>query len=47
MASVGPHAEKFNIVSNDHVRTRDFPASDQKYPFWANVVQNIKIVSLS
>ena len=42
-------AEKFNIVSNDHGRTRkcDFPVSDRKYPFWANLLQKIKIFSLS
>ena len=47
--SIGPQAENFNIVSNDHGRTHkcDFFVSDRKYRFWANLVQNIKIVSLS
>ena len=38
----------FNIVSNDHGRIHscDFFVSDQKYPFWANLLQNIRIVSL-
>ena len=42
-------AEKFNIVSNNHGRTRkcDFSVSNCKYRFWANLVQNIKKVSLS
>ena len=33
--SVGAHAEKFNIVSNDHGRTHkcDFSVFHQKYPF--------------
>ena len=44
-----PPAEKFHIVSNDHVRTHkcDFSVSNREYPFWGNLVQNIKIVSLS
>ena len=81
--SVGPRAEKFNIVSNDHGRTHGlflrkfgqeknqncqfklkfgtltnlnmqnsvvvftFSILDQKHTFWANLVQKIKIVSLS
>ena len=47
--SVGPLAEKFNMVSSDYGCTHkcDFSVSDQKYPFWTNLVQNIKIVSLS
>ena len=42
-------AEKFNTVSNNHGRTHecDFSVSDRKYRFWANLVQNIKIVRLS
>ena len=32
---VDSHAEKFNVVSNDHERTHkcDFSVFDQKYPF--------------
>ena len=47
--SVGPHAEKFNIVSNDHRRTHkyNFSVFIRKYPFWENLAHNIKIVSLS
>ena len=45
--SVGPCAEKFNIVSNDHGCTRDFSVSDRRYSFWENFVHNVKIVSLS
>ena len=39
--SVGPRAEKFNIVSNDHGRTYkcDFSVFERKYPFWANLVK--------
>ena len=46
---VGPHAEKFTIVSKDHGRTHkcNFSVSERKYLFWANLVQNIKIVSLT
>ena len=49
VVSVGPRAEKFNIVSNDHGRTQncDFSVFAWKYPFWANLVQKLKIVSLS
>ena len=44
-----PVWKKFNIVSNDHGRTKkcDFPVLDRKYPFRANLVQEIKIVSLN
>ena len=37
------------IVSNDYGRTHkcDFSIFDQKFPFWANLVKKIKIVSLS
>ena len=47
--SVGPHAERFNIVGNDHGHAEmcDFSVLCQKYPFWANLVQKIKTVSLS
>ena len=49
VASVGPCAEKFNMLSNDHGRTqkRNFSVLDQKYPFWVNLVQEIKIASVS
>ena len=45
---IGLRAEKFNIVNNDHGGRHkcDFSASDRKYPFWTNLVQNIRIVSL-
>ena len=44
-----PRAERFNLVSSDHGRTQkcDFSISDWKCHFWANLLQNIKIVSLS
>ena len=44
-----PPYRKFNIASNDHWPTRkcNFFVSDRKYPFWENLVQNIKIVILS
>ena len=47
--SVGPRAEKFNIVNNDHGRTYkcNFSVSDWKFLFWANLVKKIKIVGLS
>ena len=47
--SVGPRAEKFNIVSNDYGRTykSDFSVSDREHCFWTNFVQNIIIASLS
>ena len=49
LVSIGPSAEKFTIVSNDHGRTQKcyFSVLDGKYPFWANFVQKIKIASLS
>ena len=39
--SVGPRAEKFNIVSQNHGRTHkcDFYVFDQKFPFWENLVK--------
>ena len=47
--SVGPHVEKFNIVSNDQGCTEkcDLIVLDHKCSFWANLVQIIKIVNLS
>ena len=47
--SVGSRAGKFNIVSNNHGHTEkcDFFALVRKYHFWENLVQKIKIVSLS
>ena len=47
--SLGPHAKKFNIVSNDHGRTHkhDFSVFERKFPFWANWSTKNKIVSLS
>ena len=46
---VDPRTEKFEIVSNDGGRTQkcDFSDLDQKYPFQENLVQKIKIVTLS
>ena len=46
---VGPRAEKFDIVSNDHGFTQkcDFSVLDQKYSLWANFVQKFIIVKLS
>ena len=43
-----PACGKVCIVNNDHGRRHkcDFSASDRKYPFWINLVQNIKIGSL-
>ena len=43
--SVGPRAEKFDIVSNDLGRTHkcDFSVFDWKYSFWANLVQKSKL----
>ena len=37
-------AEMFNIVINDHGRTQksDFSFLDQKYTFWASLVQKSK-----
>ena len=36
--SIGPRAEKFNIVNNEHglMQKYDFSVLDQKYHFWAN-----------
>ena len=47
--SVYRHVEKYNIVSNDsgHTQKCDFFILDRKYPFLGNLVQKIKIVSLS
>ena len=41
VVSVGPRAEKFNIVCNDHGRTHKcyFSVFDQKFPFRANLVK--------
>ena len=49
LVTVGPCAEKFNIVRNDHGRTLkcDFLVLNRKYPFGANLVLENKIVSLS
>ena len=49
LLSVSPCAEKFNIVSNDNGCTQkcDFSIFDHKHAFWANLVQKIKIASLS
>ena len=43
--SVGHLANKFNTVSNDHGHMQKCNFSE--YQFWANLVQKIKIVSLS
>ena len=44
-----PCKKKINIISNDQGRTHksDFSVFKQKYPFWTNLLQKIKIVSLS
>ena len=49
VVSVGQRAENFNIVSNDYGRTGkcNFSVLDWNYAFWANLVEKIKIVSLS
>ena len=49
VVSVAFRVEKFNIKSNDHGRFQkcDFSVSHRKYSFWANLVQIIRIVSLS
>ena len=49
VVSVGSRAEKFNIVRNNHghMQRCEFSVLDQKHPFWANLAQKIKIVSLS
>ena len=43
--SVGHLANKFNTVSNDHGHMQK--CNFLEYQFWANLVQKIKIVSLS
>ena len=47
--SVDPRAERFIIGSNDHGRTQnyDFSVLDRKYPFFGNLLQKIKVESLS
>ena len=47
--SVGPRAEKFNLVSNDDGRMHkcNFSVFDWKFPFWANLVRKIRIVGLA
>ena len=47
--SVGPGTKKFNIVRNNHGHTQicEFSVLVSKHPFWANLAQKIKIVSLS
>ena len=49
VVSVGPCAETFNIVSNDHrhMQMCHFSAFGRKYPLCVNLVCKIKIVSLS
>ena len=39
--SVGPHAEKFNVVNNDRRRMLkcDFSVFKQKFPSWVNLVK--------
>ena len=39
LVSVGPRAKKFNVVSNDHVRTPkyNFSVFDWKFRFWTNL----------
>ena len=41
---IGPRAEKFNVVNNDHGRTHkcDFSVFHQKFPFSANLVKKKK-----
>ena len=43
-----PHGGKFNTISNDYERTQnyDFSVLDREYPFWVNLAQKIKVVSL-
>ena len=43
-ASVGPHTEKFNIVSNNHGCTHkcDISVFDRKYSFWAILIKKKK-----
>ena len=40
-----PQAENFDILSDDHGRTRkcDFSVFSRKYPFWENLVMEIKL----
>ena len=47
--SIGPLAEKFNIVSNDHGHTQrcEFSVLDRNHLFGANLAQKIKIGSLN
>ena len=49
VVSIDLHTEKLNKVSKDDGRTQksDFSESHQKHRFWANLVQKIKIISLS
>ena len=44
VASISPLAEKFDIVSNNHVSTGkcDFSVCDRKFSFWANLVKKKK-----
>ena len=44
VVSIGPCAEKFNVVTNDHgyMHKCDFSVFDQKYPFRANLVKKSK-----
>ena len=46
---VAARTEKFNIVSNDQGRTQkcEFSVLDHNCPFWANLVQKLKIASLN
>ena len=41
--------EQFNMLGNDHGHTqmRDFSVFDWKHLFWVNLVQKLKIVTLS
>ena len=41
--------ENFNLLSNDQGGTQkcDFSVLVRKYPFWTNLVQKIKVASLS
>ena len=43
--SVGPRAEKFNTVSNDHgsMHRPDFSVFDGKFPFWVKLVKKSKL----
>ena len=44
----GPHTKNLNIVIIHHgwMQKHDFSVLDQKYPFWANLMQTIKIFDL-